>query len=87
MDEQTVDPLSLLSNFSMSTIIVSFVFGVIGFYVFIYGKKTANYKLIFTAIAMMIYPMFTSGWLMDWAVGLGLCGLAYYLKNNADLTG
>ena len=88
MDEdQQLDPMSLLSHFSISTIVVSFVFGVIGFYVFIYAKKKTNYRLILTSIALMVYPMFTSGWIMDWSVGLFLCAVAYYLKENADLTG
>ncbi|MGZ3721758.1 MAG: hypothetical protein ACXVA9_02430 [Bdellovibrionales bacterium] len=89
MDEEDLaNPLgSMLSHFSVSTIIVSFVFGVIGIYVWRHGKKTSNYKVIFTAIAMMIYPMFTSGWIMDWAVGIGLCWLAYYFDSNANLTG
>ena len=37
--------------------------------------KTANILLVFTGVGMMIYPYFTSGWLQDWGVGLGLCGL------------
>ena len=81
------NPMAALSHFSMSTIIVSFLFGVIGIYVFRHGKKTLNYPLIFTSVAMMSYPLFTSGWLMDWGVGIALCALAYYLNQNANLTG
>jgi len=86
-EENLADPMAMLSHFSMSTIIVSFIFGVIGIYVFRHGKKTLNYPVIFISIAMMIYPMFTSGWILDWGVGLGLCGAAYYFDKNANQTG
>jgi hypothetical protein len=86
MDDQLADPMAMLSHFSMSTIIVSFVFGVIGLFVFRHAKKNLNYPLLFTSIAMMIYPMFTAGWILDWGVGIFLCALAYYLNENHNLT-
>jgi sugar phosphate permease len=88
MDEDTpLDPMSLMSHFSVSTIIVSFIFGVIGIYLFRFGKKTLNYPVIFTSVAMMVYPMFTTGWFQDWGVGIGLCALAYYFTKTANQTG
>jgi multisubunit Na+/H+ antiporter MnhE subunit len=86
-DVDLANPMGMLSHFSISQIIASLIFSVIGIYVFRHGKKTTNYPLIFTAIAMMAYPLFTKGWLQDWGVGLVLCGIAYYFNENHNLTG
>jgi hypothetical protein len=87
-DEVLANPMgTLLSHFTVSQILASFIFGVIGIYVFRHGKKTANWKVVFTAVALMIYPMFTSGWMMDWGVGIGLCWVAHYFDQNENQTG
>ena len=65
----------------------SFIFGVVGIYVFRYGRKIVNYKIIFIGIALMVYPMFTSHWIYDWSMGILLCSLAYYFKENHNITG
>ena len=82
-----LDTTGLDFHFTTSQIIASLLFSVIGIYLFRLGKKTTKYSLIFTSIALMVYPMFTTGWLQDWGVGLLLCGLAYYFHNKANLTG
>ena len=80
-------PLDFGIHFTWSQIIASLVFTVVGVYVFKLGKKTLNYPLIFTAAAMLIYPVFTHSVLQDWGIGLALCGLAYYFHSNSNLTG
>lgn len=82
-----LDTTGLDFHFTTSQVIASLLFSVIGIYLFRLGKKTASYSLAFTSIALMVYPMFTTGWLQDWGVGLLLCGLAYYFHNYANLTG
>jgi hypothetical protein len=79
--------LGLGFHFSVSQIIASLLFGIIGFYVFRFGKRTLNYCVILTGVALMIYPLFTSGPLQDWGVGILLCGLAYYFHSTANRTG
>lgn len=69
-------------DLSISAIASSLLFSSIGFYVFRQGKKRANFKIIFTGIGLMTYSYFTQGPLLDWGVGLFLCGLAYYLKDR-----
>lgn len=87
-DVDLTNPMgALMSQFTWSQILASFVFGVIGIYVFRHGKKTSNWKVVFTAVALMIYPMFTKGWMFDWGVGIGLCWLAHYFDTNENLTG
>lgn len=86
-DELPTGSLDILSHFSVSSLIAGFLFGIIGFYLFRHGKKTMNYGVIFCSIGLMCYTLFTSGPLLDWGVGFALCGLAYYLDKNANLTG
>ena len=86
MDSDDI-PMDLGLHFSASQIIASLIFGVIGIYVFRLGKRNLNYPLIFVSIALMVYPMFTSGPLQDWGIGIGLCAVAFQLHKNANLTG
>lgn len=67
-------------DFSFSSIMSGFIFGVIGFYLTKEGKKRLNYAWIFIGIGLMIYTVFVSGPLLDWGGGLALCGLAYYYR-------
>jgi hypothetical protein len=79
-------PMDLGFHFSTSQIVASLLFGVIGFYVFRFGKKTLNYRVIFCGVGLMVYPLFTSGPLQDWGVGCALCGAAYYFHQNGNMT-
>ena len=83
------DPMALLGHFSTAAIVCSLLFTVVGIYLFRYGKKQINYPIIFIAVTMMIYPMFTlsSGWFVNLGIGLGLCGAAYYYDQNHNLSG
>lgn len=85
MENDLSQPLSMMIDFRMSQIFASFVFGVIGLYLFRHAKKIVNYKLIFISIALMAYPMFTTNWELDWSVGILLCSLAYYLNESAKM--
>ena len=64
----------------MSSLIASFIFSVIGLYVFKQGKKLSNAPQIFVGLALMIYSYFTPTPLLTWAVGIILCGVAYYYR-------
>ena len=66
-------------DFSFSGLMSSFIFGVIGIYLFREGKRRLNFAVLFIGIALMIYPYFTHGPLLDWGVGIGLCFLARML--------
>ncbi len=74
-------------HFTASQIAASLLFSIIGFYVFRAGKKALNYPVIFSGVALMAYPMFTSGPLQDWGVGVVLCALAYHFHSTGNLTG
>ena len=66
--------------FSVSSIFANLIFGVIGFYLFRAGKQNSNMKHVALGLVLMIYTYFTNGALMEWVIGLGLCGLAYYSR-------
>jgi hypothetical protein len=71
---------SMLS-FTWSGLMSSFLFGVVGMWLFGRGKSQSNFHWIFIGIALMIYPYFTNGPWMDWGVGFALCGLAHHFQN------
>jgi hypothetical protein len=87
MDETDLPLDALGLSFSFSALAAGFVFGIVGFYIFRHGKRSLNYPLIFTGIALMSYTLFTQGPLQDWGGGALLCGLAYYFNKNANQTG
>lgn len=66
-----------MSEISMSSIMASFIFSVIGFWLFREGKRRSEVKLMLVAIGLMGYSYFTSSPAADWGIGLGLCGLGY----------
>jgi hypothetical protein len=67
-------------DFSYSALMSSFIFGVIGLYLFRAGKKMTNYVWMAIAVALMVYPMLVHGWFLDWGIGIALCAVAYYVR-------
>jgi multisubunit Na+/H+ antiporter MnhE subunit len=65
-------------DFSTSSLIAGFIFGVIGFWMLREGKKKANITIVVIGILLMAYPYFTKGPFLDWGVGVVLCATAYY---------
>ena len=51
---------SLLGNMSMTAIVISLVAGLVGSAYFIYGKKTCNFKMLFSGVALCVVPYFIS---------------------------
>lgn len=81
----SLDPLGLMdamgAHFTLSSIIASLLFGVIGLYLFRRGRALQHRTWIFIGLALMIYPMFTSKPWQDWGIGAWLCAWAYYKKD------
>lgn len=71
-----------ITDFSYWWLLWTFVFGVIGFYVFMRGRKNGNWGVLWSGVGLMVYPMFISGAWMSLIVGLGLCAAAYYFEHN-----
>lgn len=70
-------------DLSLSSILASLVFGIIGFVAFRKGKKDLNFRLTLTGVALMAYPIFISGPAITWLAGAGLTLLAYYVREPA----
>jgi ABC-type dipeptide/oligopeptide/nickel transport system permease component len=65
-------------DFTASSLFASIFFGIIGMWMFRQGKRFADFRIIGIAVALMAYPYFVQGPLLDWGVGFALCGAAYY---------
>lgn len=66
-----------MPEISMSSFMASFLFSVIGFWLFKEGRRRAEVRLTLIGVSLMGYSYFTSSPAADWGIGLGLCGLAY----------
>ena len=67
-------------DFSPGTLLVAFIFGVIGFYLFRAGKRSVNYAWVWLGVGLMAFPLFVDGVWLTWFTGLALCGVAYYYR-------
>lgn len=57
--------------------------GTVGFVLFMYGKKQANFKCLFTGLAMCVFPYFVSSVLVMWLI-TGACLGGLYLMTRND---
>jgi glucose uptake protein GlcU len=67
-------------SFSLSSIIASILFGIIGWWMFKTAKRRDNTKVVWIGVALMIYPYFVDNTKLIWLIGFALCGLAYYYR-------
>lgn len=70
----------LLGNFSISTMIIAFLFSGVGFVYFSFGKKMAEFWFMISGLALMIYPWFVDGVFPTLLVGCLLCGAPFIAK-------
>ncbi len=49
---------ALLGSMSMTAIVVSIVAGLVGTAYFMYGKKTCNFKMLLSGVALCVVPYF-----------------------------
>ena len=60
-----------------STLLAPFLFGIVGYIAFRRGRKTTSSALIWTGVALMLYPCAVSQTWLVWLLGAGLCGFVY----------
>ena len=53
------------------------LFGIVGYFVYRRGKRTKKPSLLWTGVALMLYPYAVSETWMLWLIGFGLCAWAY----------
>jgi hypothetical protein len=76
MDESALG--GMLSDFSVSSIVASILFGIIGYWVFRQGRKQANHRNVVLGLVLMGYPYFVSSPKLMWGIGFLVCGITYY---------
>ena len=62
----------LLSGFSIYTILLAVIFGLIGFMAFRYGRKNSEPRPLFLGIALMAYGYFVTNVWVSLAIGSAL---------------
>ena len=63
-----------------ANIIAASIFGLIGWAVFIYGKKQSNFKPIAIGIILMTYTYFVSNLIFTYLIGVGLIALLFIFR-------
>lgn len=67
-----LDPGGLLSEFSVYTIVLAVLFGLVGFAAFRYGRKNAEPRPLILGIALMAYGYFVTNAWVSLAIGSAL---------------
>lgn len=62
---------------SPAYVVGAIFFGIIGYVVFRWGRKSERSVLTWSGVALMLYPYAVSEKWLLWVVGAGLCGWAY----------
>ncbi len=73
-----------LSDLGSPAAIISSIFiGIVGFAIFLYGKKELNVKCIGTGITLCIFPYFVHSVLLMWTITAACLAALYWLSKNA----
>jgi len=59
-------------QFSLAELIAGLLFGSIGLVAFLYGKRQAVWRPMFTGLALMVYPYFVADTFALWGIGAAL---------------
>jgi hypothetical protein len=69
-------------DFSISSLMAGFVFGVFGWYLLKEGKKSGNVWHLGLGLGLMAYPYFVSGAILMWGIGVAGLTLAYVMRTR-----
>ena len=67
-------------DFSPSSLMAGFVFGVLGFSLLKWGWKKSHTLHIVVGVVLMVYPYFVGGSTLLWGIGSGLVLIAYIYR-------
>lgn len=73
-----MDGLNLLEGFSLATILLAVLFGLVGFAAFRYGRKNDEPRPLFLGIALMAYGYFVSNAWVSLGIGTILTVLLFF---------
>jgi len=89
-DGQTLN--SILSSYGISNVTGSgggfnwwnllsgFIFGIIGWYAFLHGKREKSWRPMVIGIVLMVYPYFVPNTLLAFAIGSALTAALYFWR-------
>ena len=60
--------------------IANILFGIIGWYAFLHGKREKSWRPMVIGIVLMVYPYFITNAWMAFAVGIALCLALYFWR-------
>jgi hypothetical protein len=60
--------------------IANILFGIIGWYAFIHGKREKSWRPMVIGIVLMVYPYFVSNTLLTFAIGIALTAALYFWR-------
>ncbi|HEY4231337.1 MAG TPA: amino acid transport protein [Thermoanaerobaculia bacterium] len=66
---EDLDPTGLLAGFSVYTILLAILFGLVGFAAFRYGRKNSETRPLIIGIALMAYGYFVTNAWVSLAIG------------------
>lgn len=66
----------------ISDIVANLLFGVIGFYAFMYGRKHQKYAQMIIGGVLMAFPYFVEGALWLWGIGCGLTIALFVFRDS-----
>lgn len=75
---ENLDLDNLIGGFSLATILLAVLFGLVGFAAFRYGKKNAEPRPLFLGIALMAYGYFVTNAWISLAIGSVLTLLIFF---------
>jgi hypothetical protein len=64
-------------NFDVASLVASFLIGLVGFGLYLYGKKQQRLPQLFVGVALMIYPYFVPSVAVMVAIAVGLLGVMW----------
>ncbi len=67
-----------LEGFSLATVLIAVLFGIVGFAAFRYGKKNGEMRLLLLGIALMAYGYFVTNAWISLAIGAVLTVLLFF---------
>lgn len=63
-------------------LLAGILFGGIGFGALAYGKRLELWQPVVIGIVMMVYPLFVTNVILNWAIGIGLCVLLWFFHDE-----
>lgn len=63
---------------SVASLVIGILAGIVGFSLFLYGKKSRAMKPMLIGVALMVYPYFVSSALWSALIGVGLIALMWW---------